>query len=214
MTYPLYQRHTKFWNLPPEISAMGFTQKRSQLYPRCPGCIDYAAQEQRAAYYMPQRMAFQRWKTPPQRDMGSGSYSPYHVGQHYPYSLPQMLDNVGRKSGSVLRTTAISRRGHPLMGQPAAMAVQQQAMYARAQAMGLNRLPKAATQAEVAIQIMSSGIPRRQGVPPHQLARWEAAQSFERISTEQLVDRKRAAAMAEAGMAVTNARAVYGEMRR
>lgn len=57
-----------FYNSPRQIQMLRFNQRRSHLYPRDPYFTAQALQpEQPAAQYLPQRMAFTRWKTPPTR---------------------------------------------------------------------------------------------------------------------------------------------------
>jgi hypothetical protein len=58
------------YNAPDDIRRLPFDLWRSQLYPRRPALVAQAAQEyldgtQPPAAYLPQRMGFTRWKTPP-----------------------------------------------------------------------------------------------------------------------------------------------------
>ncbi len=59
----------RFWNTPPGIRQLQFNQLRSHLYPRDPYLAAKALEEygQPVPAYLPQRMLFTRWKTPPMR---------------------------------------------------------------------------------------------------------------------------------------------------
>lgn len=59
----------RFWNTPAGIRQLQFNQLRSHLYPRDPYLAAQAMDEygQPVPEYLPQRMMFTRWKTPPMR---------------------------------------------------------------------------------------------------------------------------------------------------
>ena len=58
-----------FYNSPAQIRMLQFNQLRSHLYPRDPYLAGEALEEfgQPVPQYLPQRMMFSRWKTPPMR---------------------------------------------------------------------------------------------------------------------------------------------------
>lgn len=141
--------------VPAQIQQLRFDLKRSHLYPRRPDIVAQALMQgpQGPIQYMPQRMGFRKWKTPPWRETQQSGVS--------------SAVRAVRSSGSVIRSTGA--RALPPFAAPATTVARQK---------GALRLPQPSDNMELFGQTLTRGVSRTAyRVPPTELDRIARTQS-------------------------------------